>query len=114
MGLEREKGNYVFTDAQNHMCCTLPGKWRVKECGTKELPTMTEEEIRKAVVHPSCGKRLSDIVREKEAHTVCVLISDATRAVPTAKLAGYVMEELTEAKPLQIADSAEEVLDFFA
>ena len=97
MGLEMEKGNYVFTDAQNHMCCTLPGKWRVKECGTKELPTMTEEEIRKAVVHPSCGKRLSDIVREKEAHTVCVLISDATRAVPTAKLAGYVMEELTEA-----------------
>ena len=50
------------------------------------------------------GDKEHDILGARKAGVECLAVSY-----------GYgTMEELTEAKPLQIADSAEEVLDFFA
>ncbi len=94
MRLTKTGGQWNYTDPENRMCCTMPAKWRAELCGTKHLDAMEEEAARKAVIDPVSGKRLSVIAEEKGARTACVLISDATRAVPTAELAGYVIEEL--------------------
>lgn len=96
MELTKKEGQWIYEDPENHVSCAVPGKWHADLCGTKHLEAMTTDEARKAVICPASGKRLSEIAREKKARTACVLISDATRAVPTAELAGYVAEELEE------------------
>ena len=56
---------------------------------------MSQEEVSKAVLSPVAGgERLRDIVKRKNAVTACVIVSDATRGVPTAKVAPYVLDEL--------------------
>jgi nickel-dependent lactate racemase len=61
------------------------------------LPTLEDESIySKSLRCPISGDRLSDIARKKKAKTAAILISDATRDVPTRKVAGLLVEELSK------------------
>ncbi len=65
---------------------------------TGNPPSIKAEEIKNAVISPvGKGERLRDIVSRKQAETAAVIISDATRGVPTERVAPYIIEELTAA-----------------
>lgn len=56
---------------------------------------MDEAQIEAAVRIPvDGGKQLSEIVKEKRAKTACILVSDATRGVPTKEVAPFIISEL--------------------
>lgn len=94
--LEYHNGSAVFTDTELNVRFSVPESDCVGMQMTKELPSLEDiNELRKAFETPVSGKRLADIAREKKAKTACVLISDATRGVPTAVLAKLCVEELT-------------------
>ena len=60
-----------------------------------DVPEIAEEEAYiNAVTHPVDGMRLCEIAANRRAKKACVLISDATRSVPTNKVAGIIVDEL--------------------
>ncbi len=95
--LERRNDHFIYADTEMNVRIPLPENVRANLVQTAQIPEMKEEAaIRRAVREPVCGLTLPEIVRQKQAETACVLISDATRAVPTAKMLKYVVEELAE------------------
>lgn len=63
-------------------------------CSRNDMVGIEDGEVRSKICESPIGKKLRDIVSEKNAKTACVLISDATRAVPTSIIAKYVVSEL--------------------
>ena len=92
-----ENNMAVYSDSELGISFSVPEKDCMGMAQTKEIPAIRDREIiRNAFVNPVSGKRLADIAREKAARNAAVLISDATRGVPTAQMAPYVVEELVE------------------
>ncbi|MDR0576485.1 MAG: nickel-dependent lactate racemase [Candidatus Accumulibacter sp.] len=61
----------------------------------KNPPALEDESVyTESLCRPVSGDRLSDIARGKKAKTAAILISDATRNVPTPKVAGRLVQEL--------------------
>lgn len=94
IGLVKEKDAYIYRDDERMVSCNVPGEWDVELCCRKQLDKMQEEEIKRKICDFPMGRKLRDIAKEKNAHNACILISDATRAVPTSVLAKYVVDEL--------------------
>ena len=92
-----ENGMAVYTDTELGISFSVPEEDCLGLVQTGELPELSDREtIRQAVRNPVSGKRLAEIARERAAKTAAILISDATRGVPTAALAPFVVEELLE------------------
>lgn len=97
MELRRENSGWAYEDRRLQMKCGIPGEYRVKMLQTPDVPEIRDYgEVQRAVREPVSGKSLTEILRGKQVHTVAVLVSDATRAVPTAEIAGVIVDELTE------------------
>lgn len=97
MVLKKEKGGWIYEDQRLHMQCTIPAACEVSMLQTPDIPELREQEkIEQEIRSPGSGKTLTELVKEKKAKTVSILVSDATRAVPTAKLAFAVVKELQE------------------
>ena len=95
--LKYQNGIAVYTDTELNLSFTVPEEECMGMLQTAELPALrNREEIRRAFQSPVSGKRLSEIARESGAKSAAILISDATRGVPTAGLAPLVTEELLE------------------
>lgn len=95
--LEYQNGMAVYTDTELKLSFTVPEEECMGMLQTTQLPALRDrEEIRRAFQNPVSGKRLSQIARERNAKSAAILISDATRGVPTASLALPVTEELLE------------------
>ena len=95
--LELQDDTCVFTDDELNVRFAVPEKNCVGMFQTSPLPAIEDEsELRRAFEEPVSGLRLRDIVRRKGAGSACVLVSDATRGIPTAPLAAIAVEELTE------------------
>lgn len=95
--LEKIGGECVYTDTMLGIQMRLPEKNCAGMVQTRQLSAIeSEAEVKKAFDNPVSGKRLSEIVREKNAVSACVLISDATRGIPTAPMAKVAVEELIE------------------
>ena len=93
--LSTENGRAVYSDSELGISFSIPEEDCMGMVQTEELPAIdSRESIRKAFLNPVSGKRLADIARERAAKTAAILISDATRGVPTAQLAPFVVEEL--------------------
>jgi nickel-dependent lactate racemase len=101
--VEKIANQWLYKDTTSPLEIQVPGEWPVEMVQTRSIaPMETDEQVREAIVHPVAGKRLSELARERESRTACVLVSDATRAVPSARLARYVVEELqTGGVPLE-------------
>ena len=93
--LRTEKGISTFEDTMLNVQFSVSEKNCLGMKQTSQIPPLEKSnELRNAFEHPVSGKRLSDIARERGSKTACVLISDATRGIPTSTLAEYVVEEL--------------------
>ena len=93
--LERQGDTCVFTDDELDVSFAVPEKNCAGMFQTSQLPAIEDEsELRSAFEEPVSGLRLRDIVRKKGAGSACVLVSDATRGIPTAPLAAIAVEEL--------------------
>ena len=93
--LERQGGSCVFTDDELNVSFSVPEKNCVGMFQTSQLPAIEDEAaLRRAFEEPVSGRRLRDIVQIKGARTACILVSDATRGIPTAPLAAIAVEEL--------------------
>ena len=90
-----ENSTAVYTDLEENRRAQLPAENLMGIYTAKNPKAMSQEEVSKAVLSPVAGgERLRDIVKRKNAVTACVIVSDATRGVPTAKVAPYVLDEL--------------------
>ena len=95
--ISTENGKAVYSDSELGIGFTIPEEDCMGMVQTEELPAIrNRESIRNAFLNPVSGKRLADIAREKAAKSAAILISDATRGVPTAQMAPFVVEELLE------------------
>lgn len=93
--LERQGGACIFTDDELNVRFSVPDKNCMGMFQTSPLTAIEDEAaLRRAFEEPVSGSRLSDIVRGKGAKSACILVSDATRGVPTAPLAKIAVEEL--------------------
>lgn len=92
----QEEGKMIrYMDEEEGRTLLLPKENFLGLFETGNPPSMKPEEYKTAVVHPvDGGEKLSDIVRRKKAKTACIIISDATRGVPTDRVAPYLLEEL--------------------
>lgn len=95
--LERINDNAVYTDTELNVSFTVPQTCCMGMEQTQQIPAVSDKEtLRKAFLSPVSGQRLADMVRARGSKTACILISDATRGIPTAPLAEITVEELVE------------------
>ncbi len=52
------------------------------------------EELRKNLLHPIGAKSLAEIIKNKNAHTCCIVVDDITRPVPYKKFLPVLLNEL--------------------
>ncbi len=96
--LKQTESEWEYIDKNLGIRFGVPG-----DCGAKLLLTpdveaiRSEAEVEEAVKNPKYGPSLRKLAEDRHARTACVLISDATRAVPTAGILKYIVQELTEA-----------------
>lgn len=93
--LTEENGRLVYRDTTLGIALTVPEGCTAQ---LKQTPAMaplgSEEQVAAAIRTPASGSPLPEIAAQKKAKSACILVSDATRAVPTARLARVVIEEL--------------------
>lgn len=88
--------HYIDDEEKREVFIPLENFMGMYETGNP--PSMKADEIEKAVICPiGKGECLRDIVTRKQAETASIIISDATRGVPTNKTAPYIVRELTRA-----------------
>lgn len=93
--LQTKDGVCVYKDSMLGIELRLPEANCAGMVQTRQLPALESmDEVRASFAAPVSGLTLRDIVRQKQAKTACVLISDATRGIPTAPMARLVVEEL--------------------
>ena len=85
----------IYEDTDLNVKFNVPARDCLGMKYTQEISALDEKkDIEKAFCNPVSGKRLSEIAKEKKSKTAAVLISDATRGIPNAILAAYVIREL--------------------
>ena len=91
------KGDFaVYTDDSLGVSFSVPKGLCMGLKETNQVPAIEDDEVLKtAVCNPVSGVRLSEMARQKNSKTASILISDATRAVPTGRVAKFVVDELT-------------------
>ena len=95
--LEYKDGVCIYKDTMLGIELRLPEANCAGMVQTRQLAAIDEvTAIEKAFAEPVSGKTLHEIVRDKGAKTACVLISDATRGIPTAPMAKVAVDELVK------------------
>ena len=95
--LENKDGVCIYKDTMLGIELRLPEANCAGMVQTRQLAAIDERTaIEKAFAEPVSGKTLHEIVRDKGAKTACVLISDATRGIPTAPMAKVAVDELVK------------------
>lgn len=93
--LENIGDKAVFRDTFLNVQFSVPKSNCLGMCETNPIePIKKDSEIKKAFQFPVSGKSLSIIARERGCKTACIIISDATRGIPTSTLAALTIEEL--------------------
>lgn len=93
--IERLDGLVTYRDKAEQITLSIPEADFAGMLQTKSIPSLTDDDaFRRAVLMPISGLPLSQIARIKQAKTACILVSDATRAVPTARVAAIIVDEL--------------------
>ncbi len=73
----------------------FPSSWDVIVVGRKNIPALTEDQIREKISNPIGSPRLSVLASKR--NRVAIIIDDITRPTPTAKLIPFILEELNQA-----------------
>lgn len=91
---ENNKARYI--DDVEKVEIEIPGDFCMGMAEIDGMKSVEENEYLDSILHPIKGKRLKDIVLEQNAKSACILVSDATRNVPTQKVAGILVQELCD------------------
>jgi len=70
----------------------FPISWDVKVVGDEFYPTLNDEEIKTAFIHPISSPPISDLAPGK--NRVAILVDDITRPTPAAILIPHILQEL--------------------
>lgn len=92
-----EKNNQVcYMDEIEDIKIKIPLESSMGMVEIGEMPAVEESAYEHSVTNPIGGIRLKDIAARRNAKSACVLVSDATRNVPTAKVADTIVKELVD------------------
>lgn len=95
--LENKNNSAIFCDTELGVSFSVPQADSMGMVQTKQIDAIEDpSQLRRAFENPVSGKRLSEMVKDLGSKTACILISDATRGIPTAPLAAIAVEELVE------------------
>ena len=94
-----ENGCVTYHDEVENMRFTIPEEDFAGLISGRGMPALDESEdfCRAALAKPIGSGRIGELVREKQAKTVSIIVSDGTRGVPTNRVSGLIIEELLEA-----------------
>ncbi len=93
--IEKQGDFVVYRDQVENVSLRVPAADCAGMIQTKPIPPITDfEAFRQAVKEPQSGLPLSQLAKDKNAKSACILVSDSTRAVPTAQVAPVVVAEL--------------------
>ncbi|MDO5111142.1 MAG: nickel-dependent lactate racemase [Clostridia bacterium] len=93
--LRREGDRAVYMDHEEKRSICIPDEYCAGMFQARKPPHLTDENrYFEAITHPLEGPTLRDIAMSKHASTAAIIISDATRNVPTAKVSEYLVDEL--------------------
>ena len=85
-----------YKDEVEKISIEIPEKYFAGLTGNNSIPAINEEEFLNSIYNPLGGIRLRDIALERNAKSACIIVSDATRNVPTQKAAEIIVKELTD------------------
>jgi len=94
--LSIENNTACYTDDMENITIKIPKDQCLGIADTGPMVPVEETAFVRSVLYPIKGKRLKDIALERKAKSACILVSDATRKVPTAKVAGILVQELCD------------------
>ena len=95
--LEQSERGIYYEDTDLGIRMDLPMECEAELVQTPDLPAISDEEVViTAIQNPVSGEKLSHMASERRSRSACILISDATRAVPTSRLAREVVNELVK------------------
>jgi nickel-dependent lactate racemase len=87
----------VFQDTLENIELQIPAKDFLGLILPPELSVVTREaDFERLILEPISGLGLSELAVQREAKSACVLISDATRQVPTSLVARTIVHELNQ------------------
>jgi len=92
--IEKQNENFLYTDTEEQRSLLIKAENCLGMFQTENPEAIKAEEIKDLVINPIGSEKLSEITAKKNAKTACIIVSDATRGVPTAKVAPYIIEEL--------------------
>lgn len=85
----------VYKDLQEQRQICIPVEDSLGMYEARNPTAITDEDAYAyAVAHPVNGQRLCEIAKEKHARTAAIIVSDATRNVPTKKVSEHLVNEL--------------------
>jgi len=84
--------NAFFGDNEIELC--FPENWEVKEClmAGHNMPPLSDEDMRKALLNPIGTPRLSEMAKGKKE--VCILFDDLPKPTPVSRIVPFVHGEL--------------------
>ena len=85
-----------YTDDIEKVSIEIPEESFAGLTGNSYMSAVDEEEYKKCICSPFKGKRLRDIAFDRNAKNACIIVSDATRNVPTKKVSGIIIKELQD------------------
>ena len=96
--IQVKDGMARYLDDVEGISLSVPAKNCLGMAAIKPIPPITDPAVYEQIIqNPVSGKRLSEIARERGAKSACIIVSDSSRRVPTDKVSGHLIRELTEA-----------------
>ncbi len=85
-----------YVDEVEKISISIPENFCMGMIEIDKMSLLGEASFANSILNPIKQKRLKDIALEREAKSACIIVSDATRNVPTEKVAGFIVDELIE------------------
>lgn len=94
ISIKNNKARYI--DEVENVSIEIPQEFCMGMAKIEAMASIEKTGYTDSILHPIKGKRLKDIAMERNAKSACILVSDATRNVPTKKVAEILVKELCD------------------
>ena len=90
-------GCVQYMDAEDHVDISIPQQDVIALLASAEMPKISDQkEITDQIKNPGFGPSIKQLIKTKKAKSASVIISDATRGVPTYLVAPQIVKELVD------------------
>ncbi len=90
------QGRACYKDELENVSIEIPENSYMGMADIGVMEPIDDEACVQSVLHPVTGNRLKELALERNAKSACILVSDATRKVPTASVAKTLVKELCD------------------